>query len=87
MRVNSTVGTTTNLYSYRAKLTPHYDAPKTLNELKIGFQKRGTRTIIDIAECIIGTKSINAEFVEARKELKERFKLGLPKKGATLLFR
>jgi tRNA/tmRNA/rRNA uracil-C5-methylase (TrmA/RlmC/RlmD family) len=87
VRVNPTVGTSTNLYSYRSKLTPHYDAPKTLNELKIGFQKRGTRTIVDIAECIIGTTSINAEFIEARKELKESFKLALPKKGATLLFR
>ena len=85
--VNPTVGTLSNLYSYRAKLTPHYDAPKNVADLKIGFQKRGTRTIVDIDECIIGTKSINEEFSRARSDLQGKVKEALPKRGATMLFR
>ena len=93
INVNPTVGTDDHLYGYRAKLTPHYNAPKSLNDLKIGFQKRGTRIMIDIDECIIGTTDINVKYKESRNAIYESIKekvekLGeMPKKGATLLFR
>ena len=90
--VNPTVGTD-HLYGYRAKLTPHYNAPRSSQDLKIGFQRRGTRVMIDIDECIIGTKDINLRYMETRRTIYESIKgkekgLGqMPKKGATLLFR
>ena len=91
--VNPTVGTSDHLYGYRAKLTPHYNAPKSLKDLKIGFQKRGTRVMVDIEECIIGTIDINAKYRERRQEIhkdikeREENQEKMPKKGATLLFR
>ena len=87
VKVNPTVGTQEYLYSYRAKLTPHYNAPKTVDDLKIGFQRRGTRVMVDVDECIIGTKSINEVYSTTRKDVAESVKKKLPKKGATLLFR
>lgn len=84
--VNDVVGTDEH-YRYRTKLTPHYDAPKKVEDLKVGFQKRGTRVMIDIPKCIIATDPINDKYIEVRKSLSESFKIKLPKRGATLLFR
>ncbi len=75
-------------YGYRTKLTPHFNVPRTHEELKVGFQKRGSKSIIDIDRCIIATDSINEMYTTKRSNLKNDIKMsGLPKKGATLLFR
>jgi predicted RNA-binding protein with TRAM domain len=84
--VNDVVGTKEH-YHYRTKITPHYDAPKKVSDLKIGFQKRGTRIMVDIPKCIIATESINDKYIQVRSDLHESMKVKLPKKGATLLFR
>jgi 23S rRNA (uracil1939-C5)-methyltransferase/tRNA (uracil-5-)-methyltransferase len=84
--VNEVVGTAEH-YRYRTKITPHYDAPKTVADLKVGFQKRGTRVMIDIPQCIIATDAINAKYLEVRTTLTETMKIKVPKKGATLLLR
>jgi len=84
--VNPVVGTE-HAYHYRSKITPHYDSPRRAEDLKVGFQRRGTRIIIDVDQCIIATPAINKEYAEARVALKEQMSKKLPKKGATLLFR
>lgn len=84
--VNDVVGTN-NLYNYRSKLTPHYNYPSSPSELKIGFQQRGTRNIIDIDSCIIATNGINQKYIEVRNNLKNNLVTNVKKRGATLLFR
>ena len=84
--VNDTVGTT-HLYGYRTKITPHYDTPNLRDSLKIGFQKRGTRTVIDIDQCMIATPNINEKYLLARRAVTDMVAKKMPKKGATLLFR
>ncbi len=85
--VNPCLGTEHD-YHYRSKITPHYNSPHNLTELKIGFQKRGTRIIRDIAQCIIATPAINRQYAETRQQVYNTIKeQGIPKKGATLLFR
>lgn len=89
VEVDDTVGTS-DLYGYRSKITPHYDAPPKRNpqqDLKIGFKMRGTRVVLDIEQCIIATDAINAEYQHKREEVKSAVKANPPKKGATLLFR
>jgi len=88
--VSYTVGTH-HEYGYRSKITPHYDTPRSsgLHPLRIGFQQRGTRNIIDIDKCIIASPKINEKYAEVRQEIRERVAAAeaKPKKGATLLFR
>jgi len=86
LEVDEVIGTTEH-FGYRSKITPHYNAPKAEQELKIGFQQRGTRIVIDVDQCIIATPAINQVYTEVRKNLTREFKIKLPKKGATLLFR
>jgi tRNA/tmRNA/rRNA uracil-C5-methylase (TrmA/RlmC/RlmD family) len=86
VNVNDVVGTNEH-YRYRSKITPHYDVPRKEGDLKIGFQKRGTRVMIDIPKCIITTDAINEKYLEVRTSIAESMKIKLPKKGATLLFR
>ena len=78
---------TDDVYGYRSKITPHYNAPRAAQDLKVGFQQRGTRVVIDIAQCVIATPRINAEYAAARQHLTAAVTKKLPKKGATLLFR
>ncbi|KAJ1407252.1 S-adenosyl-L-methionine-dependent methyltransferase [Ochromonadaceae sp. CCMP2298] len=80
--VKEVVGTE-HVYGYRSKITPHYDAQSRF-PLRIGFQQRGTRQIVDIEKCIIASEPINAKYAEARKAIQ---KAPGKKKGATLLFR
>ena len=87
VEVDQAIGTSDHLYGYRAKLTPHYNAPRSSNDLKVGFQKRGTRIIVDIDKCVIATPDINNKYANIRSTLNEAVKLKLPKNGATLLFR
>ena len=86
LTVAETVGTS-ELYNYRTKITPHYDAPNQRDSLKIGFQKRGTRNIIDIDQCMIATPRINDRYLSARREVTDMIAQKKIKKGATLLFR
>jgi 23S rRNA (uracil1939-C5)-methyltransferase/tRNA (uracil-5-)-methyltransferase len=83
--VNPVVGTA-DAYGYRSKITPHYNPPYGKNkELKVGFQQRGTRIVIDIDRCLIATPRINEKYKETRATLATAV---MPKgKGATLLFR
>ena len=85
IKVNPVVGTS-DAYGYRTKITPHYNPPHGKNkELKIGFQQRGTRIVIDIDRCLIATPKINEKYTETRATLATTI---VPKnKGATLLFR
>jgi len=84
--VNDVIGSD-NYYGYRTKITPHYNAPRSINELKIGFQQRNTRIVIDIDQCIIAVPEINKKYESIRQELKVTMSKKLPKKGATLLLR
>jgi len=85
--VNACIGTDDH-YAYRTKLTPHFNAPWTLADLKIGFQKKGTHIIMDIDECIIASDAINAKYAQVRAMIHTEIEAkGVPKRGATLLFR
>ena len=86
VNVNGTIGST-HLYSYRTKITPHYATPHSLEDLRIGFHKRGTKTVIDIKECMIATKDINDAYLVGREKIAQMVSVKLPKKGATLLYR
>lgn len=74
---------TDEIYGYRSKLTPHYDAPyrnKKTDEYEmgpIGFQQVCSRQVIDVEECPIATPAINAKFRETRIELAQKAKEGL----------
>lgn len=98
-KVNPVVGSD-DLYHYRSKISPHYDVPpkshftspqgKDKNILKIGFQQRNSRIIVDIDQCIIATKEINDKYRDVRDNLNKKFSqpdFQRPKYGATLLFR
>lgn len=86
--VHPTIGTKEE-YGYRSKITPHYNVPKFgIDDLRIGFQQRGTRVIEDIPACIIATPAINERYAERRQEIRDgMIQNGMPKKGATLLLR
>jgi tRNA/tmRNA/rRNA uracil-C5-methylase (TrmA/RlmC/RlmD family) len=98
-QVNPVVGTENHHYGYRSKITPHFDLPSTskkndstlrsASDIKIGFHKAGTRTTMDIDQCIIATSNINDKYLEVRTEIKDDYlnnRLQY-KNGATLLFR
>ncbi len=87
IEVDECIGTS-HEYEYRTKLTPHYDSPKAIEDLKIGFQRRGTKSMIDIEQCIIASKPITRKYITMRKQIKtDMIENGIPKKGSTLLFR
>eukprot|EP00934_Nitzschia_sp_Nitz4_P008173 Nitzschia sp. Nitz4//scaffold80_size88189//16117//17797//NITZ4_005081-RA/size88189-processed-gene-0.27-mRNA-1//-1//CDS//3329558612//8163//frame0 len=74
---------TDQVYEYRSKLTPHYEAPKRNAETEeyemgpIGFQQCFSKEIIDVEECPIATPAINAKYKETRSELLEKAKEGV----------
>lgn len=86
LTVNEVIGTE-HTYGYRSKITPHYNAPHKPEDLKVGFQQRGTRIVIDVDRCSIATDAINVEYTKARSTIQAAVQQKLPKKGATLLFR
>jgi tRNA/tmRNA/rRNA uracil-C5-methylase (TrmA/RlmC/RlmD family) len=99
-QVNQVIGTNDHHYGYRSKITPHFDLPFTLkkndstssrnaSDIKIGFHKAGTRTTMDIEQCIIATSNINDKYLEERTEIKDDYLSNRLeyKNGATLLFR
>ncbi|KAG7367387.1 TrmA family RNA methyltransferase [Nitzschia inconspicua] len=76
-----TVGTD-EIYHYRNKLTPHYQAPVKMGddeyELEaIGFQQILSRKLVDVEDCPIATPAINIKFKETRRSLHEQAKNGL----------
>jgi len=82
---------TDEIYHYRSKITPHYDAPKNRKQIgAIGFQIKSSRKLLDIPFCYIAQEPINDKLKEVRQDLQERCEQGRLKKknkGATLLFR
>ena len=93
---------TDRIYGYRSKLTPHYNAPKSPAELKIGFHVRGKREVLDVDHCVIATDTINKAYTAARTEIYDKMVAASREKelrggagteqykrsrGATLLFR
>ena len=89
--VSPTLGTD-EIYEYRSKLTPHYQAPvksedgsRSKQIETIGFLRQTSRSIIDVPSCIIATKPVNEMYQREREEL-----LNNPStrtRGASLLFR
>ncbi len=80
-RLFPTMGTD-EIFEYRNKITPHYQAPVKMGddeyELKaIGFQQVTCRELIDVEECPIATPAINAKYQEVRKDLHEQAQKGL----------
>jgi tRNA/tmRNA/rRNA uracil-C5-methylase (TrmA/RlmC/RlmD family) len=74
---------TDEIFEYRSKLTPHYEAPirnKTTDEFDmgpIGFQQISSRQVIDVEECPIATPAINSKLAETRVELYQKAKEGV----------
>lgn len=74
---------TDEIYGYRSKLTPHYDAPtrnKTTDDYEmgpIGFQQLCSRQVIDVEECPIATPAINAKLHQTRLDLHQKAKEGV----------
>ncbi len=74
---------TNEIYGYRSKLTPHYEAPirnKTTDEYEmgpIGFQQQCSRQVLDVEECPIATPAINAKLLQTRLDLHQKAKEGL----------
>lgn len=91
-----TIGTD-EIYGYRSKITPHYNAPlkkkSQRNECTIGpigFKEKASHRIVDVPYCYIATSTINDALQEIRDSTREQARLGLlkkPTKGATLLLR
>ncbi|KAL3896290.1 MAG: hypothetical protein SGARI_007213, partial [Bacillariaceae sp.] len=70
---------TDEIYHYRNKLTPHYQAPVKMGddeyELKaIGFQQVNSRNLVDVEDCPIATPAINVTYKETRTQLQEQAK-------------
>lgn len=85
-------------FSYRTKLTPHFDISKRVPQVEqpmFGFgakgkpewreTKGGCKSIVDIEECIIGTEMVNIGLTNERKRLETTWKNY--KKSATILLR
>jgi 23S rRNA (uracil1939-C5)-methyltransferase/tRNA (uracil-5-)-methyltransferase len=83
---------THEVYHYRSKLTPHYQAPveqqvessdsndastTTYHLEAVGFQKSSNRQLVDVPECPIATPAINEKYQETRERLYEHSRQGL----------
>lgn len=73
---------TDEIYHYRNKLTPHYQAPVKMGddeyELEaIGFQQITSRKLVDVEDCPIATLAINDKFQKTRQSLHDQAKQGL----------
>ncbi|MCJ1462884.1 tRNA(m5U54)methyltransferase [Pseudocyphellaria aurata] len=98
--VGETIGSPLQ-YGYRTKLTPHFDGPPGslnrkagLNGAKreqfdqvppIGFNLKGTRKIVDIEDCPLGTEAVRSGLTRERNRVTEE--MATFRKGATLLLR
>ena len=78
-------------YGYRIKLTPHHQAMigKAPDRAKqpIGFQKHGSRAIVDVPACPIASEPINAALPAAREAARQPPKGNRKPRGGTLLLR
>lgn len=85
-------------YSYRTKLTPHFDGPRNARKAAkgkeeahwdrvpaIGFMAKGQRKTLDIEECPIGTEAVQMGLRRERSRVSRD--INKYKKGATLLLR
>lgn len=76
-------------YSYRTKITPHFDQPRrgfADGEFpQIGFNEKGRRKVLDIEECPIATAALNEGLANSRRDVLAN--LSRYKRGATLLLR
>jgi tRNA (uracil-5-)-methyltransferase len=86
--VSPTIGTD-EVFAYRSKLTPHYEAPSKRSVKQhieaIGFLRQTHRSIVDVPSCPIATPAVNEKYQRFRDEL-----LSFPSSrlhGATLLLR
>lgn len=73
---------TDEIYEYRSKLTPHYQAPMKVGDDEyemqaIGFQQILSRQLIDVVQCPIATPAINEKYRETRTTLHKQAKEGL----------
>ena len=98
--VSETIGSPLQ-YGYRTKLTPHFDGPpgnmtrkakRDPSERKsfgavppIGFNLKGTRKILDIEDCPIGTDAVRDGIKRERKKIAEE--IAKYTRGATILLR
>ncbi|MCJ1408109.1 tRNA(m5U54)methyltransferase [Ptychographa xylographoides] len=97
--VENTVGSPMQ-YSYRTKLTPHFDGPPSRRGEKrndgtlrkgfekvppIGFMVKGMRRTIDIEDCPIGTDAVRAGMKRERERVARE--INKYKRGATILLR
>ncbi|KFA67120.1 hypothetical protein S40285_02989 [Stachybotrys chlorohalonatus IBT 40285] len=94
--VQDTIGSPLQ-YGYRTKLTPHFDGPPGSMSRKnrgtarfdkcpdIGFMLKGSRRVMDIEECPIGTEAVNLGMTRERERMQHEYPNY--KRGATLLLR
>lgn len=84
--ISKTVGSPLQ-YSYRTKLTPHFDEPRKTKEgpVPIGFGMKGRKDVLDIEECSIGTPVVNQGMKAERAKVLEN--MASYKRGATILLR
>ena len=73
---------TKEIYGYRSKITPHYQAPMKVGDEEyemqaIGFQQFFSRQLVDVEECPIAMPAINVKFKETRATLHQQAKKGL----------
>jgi tRNA (uracil-5-)-methyltransferase len=73
---------TEQIYEYRSKITPHYQAPNMVDEgtyhlQAVGFQRSSNRSIVDVPECPIATPAINDVYKTTRNRLYEQAADGL----------
>ena len=81
LKVLPTSGTD-EVYGYRSKITPHYQAPiehpdGSFEMQAIGFQRSSNRNLVDVPECYIAMPAINEKYKETRLRLHEEAKQGL----------
>ena len=80
-------------YSYRTKLTPHFDGPSGWKRNQkpfdkrpeIGFMPKGKRTTLDIEDCPIGTDVVRLGMKSERERMEVEYNKYT--RGATILLR
>ena len=72
-------------YSYRTKLTPHFNKPKNGTVGPIGFQQHGRRSLVDVDNCPIAHETINDNLNQIRGTVIDN--PSNYKRGSTLLIR
>lgn len=81
LNILPTMGTD-EIFHYRSKITPHYNAPREVGQdvyemEEIGFQRSTNRNLVDVPDCPIATEAINDQYKRVRAELHEKAKQGL----------